>query len=130
MKEDKQWARYAQNGYEVSSAGDRRFSAFHARLRDGRTIEEAYQLDAKGYRQLGYSLMEAKYDKGEHAPIKMTKEQLWEAYLNLWRQWAEENPDLISVLKIKSSGKVLTDQFAASPVNQARALAAILSEKS
>lgn len=35
------WARHG--GYEVSSHGDRRYSAFHARLRDGRTIEEVYQ---------------------------------------------------------------------------------------
>ena len=45
------WARYSPNSYEVSTKGDKRFSALNARLKDGRTIEEAYQLDVKGYRQ-------------------------------------------------------------------------------
>jgi hypothetical protein len=47
------WARHYTGGYECSSSGDRRFSALSARLRDGRTIEEAYQLDLKGYRKYG-----------------------------------------------------------------------------
>lgn len=54
------WARRVQVGspyYEVSSKGDKRFSAFYARLSDGRSIEEAYQLDIKGYRRLGNSPM-------------------------------------------------------------------------
>jgi alkylated DNA repair dioxygenase AlkB len=50
------YARTSDNSYEVSTAGDTRFSALHAVLKDGRTIEEAYQLDIKGYR---------KYDKGD-----------------------------------------------------------------
>lgn len=48
------WARTTtEDSYEVSSNGDKRFSALVARLLDGRTIEEAYQLDVKGYRRLG-----------------------------------------------------------------------------
>lgn len=47
------WARRADNGYEVSTYGDVRFSALNAKLSDGRSIEEAYQLDVKGYRCLG-----------------------------------------------------------------------------
>lgn len=47
------WARRAENSYEVSSKGDTRFSALNAKLKDGRTIEEAYQLDVKGYRAQG-----------------------------------------------------------------------------
>lgn len=50
------------NTYEVSTQGDRRFSAFVARLRDGRTIEEAYQLDIKGYRSFSDDV---KYGKGK-----------------------------------------------------------------
>lgn len=51
-----QWSRYPKHGkenYEVSSKGDRRFSPLFAKLSDGRTIEEAYQLDIKGYRKFG-----------------------------------------------------------------------------
>jgi len=44
------YARTNSNSYEVSTAGDSRFSALNAKLKDGRTIEEAYQLDIKGYR--------------------------------------------------------------------------------
>ena len=43
------WARRDKNGYEVSSKGDKRFSALYARMLDGRTIEEHYQCDVKGY---------------------------------------------------------------------------------
>lgn len=45
------YARTSNNSYEVSTAGDSRFSALNAKLKDGRTIEEAYQLDIKGYRK-------------------------------------------------------------------------------
>lgn len=41
------WQRY--RGYEVSSKGDKRFSAFNAILSDGRSIEQHYQCDVKGY---------------------------------------------------------------------------------
>jgi len=49
--------------FEVSSkassdSGGRIYSALYATLKDGRTIEEAYQLDVKGYRTKGYT----KYD--------------------------------------------------------------------
>lgn len=113
-------------GYEVSSRGDKRFSALNARLKDGRTIEEAYQLDIKGYRSLGWTWLQAKKDHGRNAPIPLTPEQLWESYLGLWKQWAAENPALMEDLRRKSSGLTLTDCFAFTPVSQARALAEIL----
>ncbi len=50
---DKMWARYSDNGYEVSSIGDKRFSALYAKFRlgtiidgvdvGGMTIENVYQ---------------------------------------------------------------------------------------
>lgn len=124
----KQWARQAVNGYEVSTKGDKRFSALCARLADGRTVEEAYQLDVKGYRCLGYTWLEAKKDHGRNAPIRLSKDELWERYLSLWQQWAKENPLLIEDLRRKSAGRPLTDMFAYGDVTQARALAVILSE--
>jgi len=120
------WSRYSNNGYEVSSKGDKRFSARFAKLKDGRTIEEAYQLDVKGYRKIGYNWFQAKRDHGKHAPIQLTKDELWQNYLNLWKQWAIENPNLIKELKQLSEGKILTDQFANTQVNQARALSEII----
>lgn len=41
------WSR--RGGYEVSSKGDKRFSAFNAIMPDGRSIEEIYQCDCKHF---------------------------------------------------------------------------------
>jgi len=121
---DPLWARQAANGYEVSSAGDRRFSALNARLRDGRTIEEAYQLDVKGYRDKGATHWKA--GKGRPPVNGKTPEQLYQEYRGLWDIWAGENPQLIDELAAASQGRPLTDRFASTAVNQARALAEIL----
>lgn len=104
-----------KEGYEVSTKGDSRFSAFNAKLRDGRTIEEAYQ-QAKG--------------SGKGQPAKDKDFKYWDEYLGLWRQWADENPKAIAELKTKSTGKELTDMFASTDNNQARALETILREES
>lgn len=125
----KQWSRYAENGYECSTRGDRRFSVLYARLRDGRTIEDAYQLDVKGYRRIGYTAMQAKRDRGAHAPVRLTRDGLWKGYLALWEQWAAENPGLVAELERLSRGRVLTDAFASSDISQARALAHIINSK-
>lgn len=114
------WSRYAKNGYEVSSHGDRRFSALSARLKDGRTIEEAYQLDVKGYRAFGND-----WRLGKGKP-PLTPVDTWQAYQDLWWTWAQENPALMWELAQKAAGRTLTDRFAATPISQARALAAIL----
>src|SRR6266436_8671703 len=83
------WARIANPGYECSTQGDRRFSALHARLSDGRSIEEAYQLDIKGYRARGNN-----WRLGKGKP-PLHRVNLWQSYLSLWRQWAQENPALM-----------------------------------
>lgn len=114
------WARFAAGGYECSTAGDRRFSALVATLADGRTIEQAYQLDVKGYRAQG-----SDWRLGKGRP-PLTKVDLWPAYLDLWRQWAEENPALMHEL---AKHRLLTDKFAISTVSQARALAELLNER-
>ena len=62
------WARYSPNSYEVSTKGDKRFSALNARLKDGRTIEEAYQLDVKGYRQDVNGVQDTNWRKGKGKP--------------------------------------------------------------
>jgi hypothetical protein len=217
------WARKAENNYEVSSRGDKRFSPLYARLKDGRTIEEAYQLDVKNYRDdfennfaeqwasrhfsgshMQYStmlkaaelyanktirksgdwkmfieeyidgsatgrmqtdgrdwpVMEAfqdevfaknfydevvesikkefseyektgwKIGKGKKPLRDGSKEQIYSEYKELWNQWAKENPKLIEELRTKANGKVLTDMFANTDNNQARALSEILNESS
>lgn len=120
-------ARYAaidQVGYEVSSHGDRRFSALFARLADGRTIEEAYQLDVKGYRS-----MSPHWRFGKGKPPLDKSVDLFAEYLKLWQLWATENPALVADLAVRADGMVLTDKFASSPISQARALAVILNER-
>lgn len=120
-------ARFAKKdeGYELSSQGDRRFSALFSCLKDGRTIEQAYQLDVKGYRVEGNDW---RLGKGKLAINGKNPDQLWDDYVNLWRQWTQENPAILEDLREKASGKILTDKFASSPVSQARALALILNE--
>lgn len=39
------WGRRTRPGYEVSSKGDKRFSALFAKMPDGRSIEMHYQCD-------------------------------------------------------------------------------------
>lgn len=108
------------DGYEVSTYGDKRFSALVAKLKDGRTIEEAYQLDIKGYR---IHSNDWRFGKGKPA---LQPRDLWPEYLALWVQWADENPVLVKNLRTLSAGLILTDRFAHTAISQARALAEIL----
>jgi hypothetical protein len=117
------YARFAEGGYECSTRGDRRFSALCARLADGRTIEEAYQLDVKGYRALGND-----WRLGKGKPALRPDVNLWTEYMALWRTWASQNPRLIAELARLSVNRTLTDCFATGPVSQARALADLLTE--
>lgn len=117
------WKRHG--GYEVSTRGDARFSAFNARLSDGRTIEQHYQCDVKGYDPGGRNW---RLGKGK-PPLDRSKD-LWSEYLALWRRWAEDNLQLMRELYVaaKRHGGVLSDRFASTEVNQARALAHVLNE--
>ncbi len=112
------WARFG--GYEVSTKGDHRFSAFHARLRDGRTVEEHYQCDVKGYQPGGTNW---RLGKGK-PPLRAGVDLLGE-YVALWREWVEMNPALLDELR---RHPVLSDRFATTPVNQAHALSILLTE--
>lgn len=115
------WSRRV--GYEVSSAGDRKFSAFYAKTPSGRTIEHVYQCDIKGYKTI-------EEGKGNPPRTEMTHDQLWNAYLDLWRQWAIDNEDDLFELAILASDceYMLKDTFANTPINQAHALCVILNE--
>ena len=119
------WARFRVGGYEVSSRGDKRFSALFAKLSDGRTLEEAYQLDVKGYRAISDDWHDGKGNKPYN---DKTREELWSEYLELWRQWVRENPALFADLREQAKGRTLTDQFATSEINQAHALSDLIDE--
>lgn len=114
-------------GYEISTKGDKRFSALVAKLSDGRTIEEAYQLDVKGYRAISNNW---RVGKGKR-PLHTYSFDLYTEYLKLWQQWATENPALMVELRkavLSKPTPTLTDAFAISSISQSRALASILNE--
>jgi hypothetical protein len=112
---------------EVSTQGDEfgsQFSAFNAKLKSGKTIEQAYQMDVKGYKS-------AKEGKGNPPKTKMSKEKLYEEYKDLWRQWFRENPDKLTEMFVKGQGKTLVDSFAKKDwhgVNPARAISDLMNE--
>lgn len=111
-------------GYEVSSKGDLRFSALHAKMYDGRTLEQHYQCDVKGYEPGG--LHWSRW-KGK-PPISCTVEEARAAYYRLWELWAQDHPKLIQELywKAVEHDYTLSDSFATSETNQAAALVRIL----
>lgn len=118
------WQR--RGGYECSSKGDSRFSAFNAKLSDGRSIEQHYQCDVKGYDPGGTN-----WRLGKGKPSRNQKINLWYAYLTLWRRWAKTNGKLLDELIERAAeyGNVLSDVFATSDVNQANALSVLLNER-
>ena len=88
--------RHGQAPYlECSSRGDKRFSAFHARLNryGGRSIEELSQ-GAKVFEdgRTGLSWREA---KGRRA---VNMEEVGRLYSRLWDEYLEEHPSLIEAL--------------------------------
>jgi hypothetical protein len=81
---------------ECSSKGDRRFSAFYARLNeyDGRSIEEIYQA-SKMFEDgsTGFGWREA---KGREC---VNKDHVKWLYSKLWDLYFEENPNLLKIIK-------------------------------
>ena len=121
------WTTRNNTGYEVSSIGDKRFSALYALMPDGRTIEMWYQCDVKGYEPGGRNW---KLGKGKPPVNGISQNALWEMYLSLWRFWAIIHMDEMVALYYAASdaGGILKDSFAKTDINQARALATILNE--
>jgi hypothetical protein len=90
---------------ECSSRGDRRFSAFHARIRarGARSIEDLYQaakVFADGRTGLGW-----RDAKGRKAINQAACTALYSA---LWDDYIAENPDLLAVIRSASG---LSDMF-------------------
>lgn len=87
---------------ECSSRGDKRFSAFYARV-NGRSIEEQYQAAkrfADGRTGLGW-----REAKGKQA---VNMEEVATLYSRLWNQYIFEHPELLQVLQ-QATG--LSDMF-------------------
>ena len=129
MDQPYSWAR--RGGYEVSSKGDKRFSAFSAKIKrfDNLTIEVLYQCTdlGKGNDPIG---LDWRKGKGFPPANRKSPEELYKGYKQLWTFWMAENIDLVFELaeRAADAGYVLTDCFASTPVNQARALSELLNE--
>lgn len=119
------WKRYS--GYEVSTHGDKRFSAFNAIMPDGRSIECHYQCDVKGYDVGGRNW---RLGKGKRPLTKLSYDMCWQEYLKLWETWASNNMELMRELEVLASkhNNTLSDKFANTYINQARALAVVLNK--
>lgn len=142
------WSRTSENSYEVSTAGDKRFSAMVAKFNPGTiiegvdvggmTIEQVYQSVIKKSRKgqppaedsmINRLVIESQLSEEARRDFYSTNKEDWSyriGYLPLWQEWAKQNPQLIEELREKSAGKTLTDKFANTRVSQARALAEIL----
>ena len=142
------WSRTSENSYEVSTAGDKRFSAMVAKFNPGTiiegvdvggmTIEQVYQSVIKKSRKgqppaedsmINRPVIESQLSEEARRDFYSTNKEDWSyriGYLPLWQEWAKQNPQLIEELREKSAGKTLTDKFANTRVSQARALAEIL----
>lgn len=90
---------------ECSSAGEKRLSAFHARIksRGGRSIEDIYQ-SAKIFPdgRRGLSWREAKGKR----PINVSETRA--LYAQLWDEYIEENPHLLDIIKAATG---LSDRY-------------------
>lgn len=96
-----------------------------ARLGDGRTIEQIFQCDIKGYDVGGTN-----WRLGKGKPPLDPSVDTWKEYKGLWIEWAKLNPSLMTELRglAKTKDDTLSDVFASTPTSQARALAEILNE--
>jgi len=90
---------------ECSTKGDKRFSAFCARLpnRGNKTIEEIYQA-AKIFED-GSTGLTWKEAKGRRA---INASELAILYSELWNEYIDENPRLLEVLRVVSG---VSDMF-------------------
>lgn len=107
---------------ECSSKGTKRYSAFCAYMDDGRTLEQHYQCDVKGYDVGG---KDWRLGKGKEPLVVMTPEEQYQKYKDLWAKFLtiEDYSDLIN-----QPARLLTDMFATSDINQARAIADLMNE--
>lgn len=118
---------------ECSSKGDRRFSAFYAKvIVDGRfdSIENHYQLAKRFGDEVPKTWRDAKGRKPTHFEVEGKKypvEKLTAFYDLLWFNYLENNPDLVEVL-LRYDG--YHDSFARKGANnQAESIARYLKKK-
>lgn len=90
---------------ECSSRGDKRFSAFYARIRarGGRSIEDIYQA-AKVF-EGGITNLGWREAKGRRA---INQAEVSRLYSQLWDEYIAEHPELLAIIKSASG---LSDMF-------------------
>lgn len=90
---------------ECSSKGDKRFSAFYARIRsrNNRSIEDIYQ--ATKVFEDGLTNLDWRQAKGK-LPVNI--EEVKKLYSQLWDEYIQENSELLEVLKNVSG---ISDMF-------------------
>lgn len=125
--------RVPRGTYEVSTRGDKRFSALHARVPslNNQLVEEIWQLDKKGFRELGndWHLGKGRTPRPGSPAYGLTFEESQALYTDIWRQMFRDKPDMLQALVDSAGDKILTDSFAQpGRVSQATALQAILEE--
>ena len=122
------WSRYGDPGVEtleVSTKGDsfgKQFSAFNAKFADGESVELKWA-KRKGYK----SIKEAKGKEAIHPDFPY-----YEEYLKIWNDWVDDSPknlELLEQLSEKARGMQLTDNYATTDNNQARALSDIINQR-
>jgi hypothetical protein len=81
---------------ECSSKGDKRFSAFYAKLQShgGKSIEDIYQ--ASKIFEDGVTNLTWREAKGKKA---INQVQLVSIYLKLWEEYFKENPHLLEAIR-------------------------------
>ena len=98
------WSRTAENGYEVSTRGDKRFSALVATFKKGtvidgvdvggKTIEDVYQSVIKKSRKGQAPAKDSRlYNKALKTKEEREDFSYTEGYLPLWQEWARQNPE-------------------------------------
>ena len=94
---------------ECSSAGDIRFSAFHAKIsrRGGRSIEEIYQ-GHKKFHGPGNTVVSGLPWREAKGRSPINPEECRSLYSELWDEYLEEHPKLLEVLRDASG---LSDRF-------------------
>lgn len=90
--------------YECSSHGDKRFSAFYAKIknRNNKSIEEIYQ-SSKIFNGIIYSNW-----RDAKGKVCINQQEVTELYSILWDEYIDENIELLDIL-LKQSG--LCDKF-------------------
>lgn len=117
------WARLSkERRIECSSRGIKALSAMYCLMDDGRSIEQHYQCDVKGYDIGGTNW---RLGKGRPPKTPMTRTEQYEKYKALWKEYL---PNTMLDELIKQPIRILTDSFATSEINQAAAIADILNE--